>query len=295
MPVPERSLSRLQRWMQAVITSPDGISAGVKSETAQSEIPLDLANLERVVARSRALGSIDRLAVYGNAYFARLIECLSEEFSALSHAVGPETFDSFALSYLCDCPSESYTLASLGARFPGFLRASRPADVPEPGWPDFLIDLATYERACAEIFDGPGPEGHDLLKPETVREIQPEKAGQVRLIPVPSLRVYTFRFPVHEYVTAVRRGENPDSPQAEITRLVMTRREFIVRRGTVSEPEYLLLKSIIAGCTLGRAIEQAVASSESDIESFAQNLQSWFRNWASAGWFESVEVGENRN
>lgn len=287
----QRSLKKLQRWVQEVITNPDGIAAGVESSSARQQIDISASQIEQVVERSTRLSSAERLAVYGNAYFARLIECLGEEFPATRYALGEETFESFALGYMTHAPSASYSLGFLGERFAQYLTDTRPDDVPKPGWPDFLIDLATLERTYAEVFDGPGPENLDTLKPEDLQAVPPELVSEIRLVAVPSLRLLEASFPVHEYVTAVRRDQSPEIPLPVETLLVITRRDFVVRRGTVSRAEFQLLRAILDGNTLGQAI--AIAAEEipdgSDDE-LAANLSKWFQHWAGAGWFLRVEL-----
>ena len=290
----QRSLQKLQRWVQEVITNPDGIVAGVESQLARQQIDIDASQIEQVVERSTRLGSAERLAVYGDAYFARLIECLGEEFPATRYALGEETFGSFALGYIAHSPSGSYSLGFLGERFAQYLTDTRPDDVPKPGWPDFLIDLATLERTYAEVFDGPGPENLDTLKPECLQSVSLDRVGEIRFVPVPSLRLLEASFPVHEYVTAVRRNQSPKIPMPVETLLVITRREYVVRRGTVSRPEFQLLRAIIDGNTLGQAIELAAESmpNGSDDE-FAANLSKWFQHWAAAGWFQRVDLPDS--
>ncbi|MGZ0169589.1 MAG: HvfC/BufC family peptide modification chaperone [Planctomycetales bacterium] len=287
----QRSLAALQRWVQEVITHPNGISAGIESPTAREQVDIDASQIEDVVERSSRLGSAERLAVYGNAYFARLIECLGEEFPATRHALGEETFDSFALGYIQHSPSSSYSLGYLGERFAQYLIDTRPTDVPKPGWPDFLIDLATLERTYAEVFDGLGPETLETLKPEDLQAIPPELVSEIRFIPVPSLRLLEVSFAVHEYVTAVRRDRSPEIPMPAETLLVITRRDYVVRRGTVSRAEFQLLRAIRDGNTLGGAIE--IAAQEMPVGSaddFAASLSKWFQHWSSAGWFLRIEL-----
>jgi hypothetical protein len=287
----QRSLTNLQRWVQEVITNPDGISAGVESESARQEIDISGSQIEQVVEPSSRLGSAERLAVYGNAYFARLVECLGEEFPATCFALGEDTFQTFAFGYIKNRPSTSYSLGFLGERFPQYLIDTRPTDVPQPGWPDFLIDLATLERTYAEVFDGPGPEHLDTLQPEDLQAIPPELVSEIRFVPVPSLRLMEARFPVHEYVTAVRRDRSPEIPLPAETLLVITRRDFVVRRGTVSPAEFQLLRAILDGNTLGAAIELAAQELPAGTDDeFAASLSKWFQHWATAGWFLRVEL-----
>lgn len=119
------NLRNIQAWIQAVITNPAGIRAGISSEQAQAALDVDERQVSQVVTRSRDRTETERLAVYGNAYFSRLIECLRELFPALLYTLSEEVFDQFAIGYLEQYPSRSYTLHHLPDRFVTFLEASR--------------------------------------------------------------------------------------------------------------------------------------------------------------------------
>src|SRR5258708_7421807 len=182
---PEHNLDAIQRWMQATIMHPAGIAEGIASAEARSHVDVRPEEAEAVVTRSKALTALERLAIYGYAYYARLLDCLREEFPVLKHALGEEVFDAFAAEYLERYPSRSYTLFELGVHFPRFLADTRPDRENEgrsaPSWPDFLIDLATLERTFNEVFDGPGIEGEQLLNADQLRTISPERLLEARL------------------------------------------------------------------------------------------------------------------
>src|SRR4029453_4200161 len=95
-----RSLDVVQRWFQAVVTHPQGIHRGAASAEAQELIRLNRGELEAVVRRSRNLTAAERLSIYANAYYARLLECLGACHPVLKRALGGEVFDSFAFEYL---------------------------------------------------------------------------------------------------------------------------------------------------------------------------------------------------
>src|SRR5262245_53050770 len=114
------TLDELQRWMQAVVTHPGGIAAGIESDDARKQIAIVPEQAERVITRSKALTAAERLQIYNHAYFARLLDCLREEYSVLAAALGNEIFDAFAVAYLEAHPSQSYTLGQLGTQFPEF-------------------------------------------------------------------------------------------------------------------------------------------------------------------------------
>lgn len=305
-----RRLDRIQRWMQSVITHPSGIEAGIQSPEACAQIDVAPAAVEDVVLRSQALDSIRRLEVYGNAYYARLMECLRDQFPVLVYALDEELFNEFAFSYLQLYPSQSYTLNRLADHFVEFLEETRPdlvetsigemdtddagasAAKPGVGWPDFLIDIARLEWTIDQVFDGPGVEDEKLLTADDLLAIPPDRWPDARLVPVVCLKLLAFRYPVNDYYTAFRNDEQPAMPEPEATYAAITRREYIVRRFPLSQPQFELLSSLAAGETVGSAIA-AVAESTADFDSLADNLRDWFHTWAIGGFFHHVELAES--
>lgn len=285
-------LDIVQRWFQAVVTHPGGVAAGSAGDEAQKLLRLDRGELETVVRRSRHLTAEERLSIYANAYWARLLECLGDCFPVLRTALGEEVFDSFAFEYLQRYPSRSYTLDRLGERFPQFLDETRP---PEADWPDFLIDLARFEWTLAKVFDGPGVEGQKLLRHEDLdglREAPPERFAAARLVPVVCLRLLASRYPVNAYYTAARHAEEGDEvpiPEPAEELVAILRRDFVVRRYPLSCPQHALLEAVLAGAPVGEALAAAAAASDLDDEALAASFQAWFRFWTAEGFFHRLE------
>jgi hypothetical protein len=290
-----RDLGQIERWMQAAIMHPVGVEEGIASAEARRHIDIGPDEAETVVTRSRALTALDRLAIYGYAYYARLLECMREEFPVLKHALGEEVFDAFAVGYLQQYPSRSYTLFQLAANFPQYLAETRPdADAAEglpADWPDFVIDLARLELTFNEVFDGPGVEGERLLEADPLLAITPERLLESRLVGVPCLRLLVLRSPVHRYFTAVRRHEDPGPPEPAQTFLAVTRRRFVVRHYELSRPAYQLLQALLEGRSVGQAFSAALEGAGSDLELLPHNLWTWFHDWAAEGFFRAVELG----
>lgn len=285
------SLGVIQRWMQAVLTHPDGVAGGVRSPEARGEIEVGPDELGRVLTRSRALSAADRLEVYANAYYARLLECLREEFPALVHTLGQDVFDEFAVEYLQAHPPRSYTLHELGSNFPRFLAETCPADE-DPAWAAFVIDLASLERLYGEVFDGPGGEGCESMSAERLTAIPNEAWPSIRLIPAADLHLVELRSPVHEFICGVRRNESPEIPEPTQTLLAIHRRDYVVRRHVLTLSQYVLLSAILAGETVGEAIGKAADHAGDDRLDFTSDLRNWFRDWAAEGFFQTFELPE---
>lgn len=290
-------LSRVERWMQTVIMHPEGIQKGIASEDARRHIDVRPDEIENVVTRSKALTAGDRLAIYSRAYHARLLECLRAEFPVLLHALGTELFHQFAFDYLERHPSQTYTLARLGERFPGYLADTRPdRDAPQDSresWPDFIIDLATLEREFSEVFDGPGVEGQPLVAESQVSELlQSARWPEARLVTVPCLRLLPFRYPVNSYFVAARRNEDPDLPGPALTFLAVTRRDYTVFLYELQREQYELLSALIAGESVAQAISLAAAATGCDRDALAANLHEWLNSWAAVGFFLAIELSD---
>ena len=291
--VPNYAFERLQRWMQTAVMHPDGVEEGLNSAEARDVIDAGVEEVETVVTRSKALTAVERLSIYGNAYYARLLECMREEFPVTAHCLGDETFDAFAVAYLQKYPSKSYTLCELGARFPQFLVETRPEreeGEPAINWPEFLADLATFEWTFNEVFDGPGVEGKEVLDEAQIRAVPPDRWPDARLVPIPCLRLLELRFPVQDYHAEVREENSPTVPAAAPTYLALARRRYVVRHSVLTEAEYRLLSALAAGRSVGEAIEEVARSPGADVEHLAKNLHDWFRRWAALGFFRSVEL-----
>jgi Putative DNA-binding domain len=326
--IPRPPLDVVQQWFQAVVTHPAGVAAGAASPAAQRLVRLDRGALEQLVRRSRRLTAEQRLEIYANAYYARLLECLRDTFPVLAQVLGAEVFDSFAFDYLQRYPSRSYTLYRLAESFPRFLDETRPDQPPAagaagpagPAWPDFLIDLATFELAIAEVFDGPGAEGEPLLAPA---DLLARQAGgdfaATRLAPVPCLRLLRFRYPVNAFYSSAmamrarRPVESPElldaraapeaasaddagtaaaadlpAPDPGAEHIALSRTDYVVRRYPLTPFESAVLAALLAGATVGDAIAGAAAASDLPDDELAAQLDAAFRRWTAAGFFRAA-------
>ena len=290
-------LNTVQRWFQAVITHPDGVESGADAEAAQELIALKRSELEKIIRRSKNLTAEQRLGIYANAYYARLVECLRESFPVLARTLGREVFDAFAFDYLQRYPSKSYTLNRLGDGFADFLNETRPDETKGAGavgWPDFLIDLARLEWSIEQVFDGPGVERERVLSMEDLRGMDAAIFGEARIVPVVCLRLLEFRYPVNDYYSAVRKlrdgDTTPELPLPGEQFLALTRRDYIVRRIELSGAQHALLSALQEGATVEDAIAVSASLWEGDASALADAIRGWFSDWSAAGLFARIDA-----
>lgn len=287
---PGSELERIQRWMQAVMTHPGGVGAGVASDDARRSIAVEAGALETIVAPSATLDAAGRLAVYSRSYQARLLECFRQMFPALLRALGENLFDLFALDYLRRHPPRSYTLDRLADAFAQHLAETRPdADAPtseRESWPDFVVELATLEWAFMKVYDGPGVEGRVLPGSEDLRALDDERLLASAPRPAPCLRLFAFSHPVHAYMLAARRGESPELPAPAETFVAATRTDYRVKLYELSAPQYALLHALDGRQSIGRALERAAHAVGHRPE--VETARGWLCEWAGDGFFEAV-------
>ena len=282
-------LIRIQRWMQAVITHPSGVRAGIASDAARQGIDTRFEDVEKIVSRSRALTGAEALMIYGRSYHARLLECFRAEFPCVLHALGDGLFTDFVIEYLKNYPPRSYTLHDLAKNFPRFLAETRPdASAPlaeRETWPDFIIDLATLERTFIEVFDGPGSEGQLLASAGQIRGLDDERFAQLRLAAVPCLRLLAFRYPVLAYFNAVREKKEPEMPAPSDAFLAVNRMSYRIHFSPLSSAQYRVLASMMAGLSIAEALTNAADVTGHDRDWLAARMRTWLRDWVDGGFF----------
>jgi len=141
----------------------------------------EAAAIETLLAGDAGLPAADRLDIYANMYFFRLLDCLREDFPRLATALGEDRFHNLATDYLLAHPSENPSLRYLGRRLPEFLAAHALARESA-----CLVDLVRLEWTRADLFDAPDAKP---LTREDLARLSQEQAGDLELRVVPAFRL----------------------------------------------------------------------------------------------------------
>lgn len=274
--IPE--LDQVERWMQAVIMDPGGVGSGLVGQAARKILPGVETNLEDLVLPSKQLNALQRLSIYGDMYFWRVTEILAKEFPTIQHLVGEELFETLVKDYVTRHPSAHYSLTRLGSNFSAYL-ADEADDLPHR---EFAADLATVERAMEDVFDAPRVEP---IQYEDLTAIPTERWGDVRLQPIPALRLLQLKYPVNAYITAVRENGHMDIPGAAPTYVVVYRHHYRVWRVDLDAQRFTILAALRDGETLGSALDSCASLPGTDEASLVDAVSGWFREWTSEGFF----------
>ncbi|MBV8436149.1 MAG: putative DNA-binding domain-containing protein [Silvibacterium sp.] len=241
------------------------------------------------------LSSFERLEIYNRQYWFRLYSCFEEDFPGLKAVVGAQKFELLMRDYLTDCPSQSFTLRNLGSRLESWL-------LEHPEYLDprrqLVLDMCRLEWAHIEAFD---EAENPLLDADDLATIDEHSLLHLQ----PYLRILELQYPVEDLLIALR--SESGSGDASSNNASAARKTRRVRRVAALEPEhiflavhrhensvyykrldredYLLLKALLSGASLGNAIETAFVDSVIPEEDRGRWLQQIFTSWSALGWF----------
>jgi hypothetical protein len=258
----ELGLAGLQRWLFEHVTS---------------ATPRRLGRAARHVSAG-GLPVAARLEVYRHAYFARLAECLADDYPAVARALGPTAFGGLCRAYVAAHPPRSASLNAFGAGFSEFCRQKSPELA-------FAADLARLEWAVVEAIHA---DATRLLDPTPLTTLDEQQWAPLRLEPSPALRLVRSAYPVYDYYRDSCSGGSPAVPAPAPSALAVCRQGDDVWRLRLAEPLAQLLERLVAGERLAAALDGVSAGPGSELSPGA--LQRAFGEWVACGCFAALRV-----
>jgi len=273
-------LRALQHWFAAAIMHPEGVAGGIEQTAAHGASAITLGDVERVLLPSSRLPGIERLAIYGDAYRARLVECLADDYPALQYALGDDAFEALCLRYIARHPSESPNLNAFGRHMAAFCRD-------EECFPSrFEGELAALEWAMVEVLHAPSAQKLDLA---TLATVPGDRWARARFSASETVRVMEFSHPVNAFFQAFRTDQTPSVPALAWSATAVFRDGATIWRMDLSRAMHALLMSLFGGTPLGPALESLARAEQLTDEEGAQ-VMVWFRDWVRHGFFAQIET-----
>ena len=285
----------IQRRMAAAVMHPR-----TRAETMPRRRRDGISNqgeAEAIIRPNDRLTSFERLEIYNRQYWFRLYDCFEEDFPGLRAILGRAKFDALMRAYLTDCPSQSFNLRNLGSRLEAWLTEHPAYAAPHA---TLALDMIRLEWAHIEAFD---EEERPRLSAKALVRI--DENSTLRLQPY--LRLLALSYPVDDLLLQVRNEDGSSTSSAN--NASTTRKRHHVRRVAALPPrpmhlavhrhensvwykplareEFDLLAALVAGKTLGEALEKALASSSIPEDQRPAFLQETFATWSMLGWFTS--------
>ena len=286
-PALEVPLRALQHWFAAAVMDPRGVATTVEegavseaaaASPAEGTLRVPMSELERVLVPSKTLAAIDRLAIYGDAYRARLVECLADDYPALKDAMGDDAFEELCLRYIARHPSTSPNLNGFGRHMAAFCHNEERPPLRFEG------DLAALEWAMVEVLHAAAAEKLDLA---TLAGMPADRWAAARFAPGGAVRVVEFGYPVNAYFQAFRTDEGPCVPDPGWSATAIFRDGATIWRMDLSRAMHALLMMLFGGTALGPALE-ALAAAGQLTEAEGAEVMVWFRDWVGHGFFAGI-------
>lgn len=283
--------------------------------TAPSPLPDDAELAGRCrerVAGSERLTPAEQADIYRRQFWLRHIGALREDYPALAHVLGDDGFDAFARAYLAAHPPASFTLRDLGAHVVDF--SSSHGGFP-PALRELARDVARYEHALVDLFDGASP---PPLDPAKVTGMPEEGWSTARIVLHPLLALMQLRYPAHLLRRELREGRSPALPAPRRVHLAVFRSaaDLTIRCEELEPPAFALLEALGRGVPLvpaceevaagsGRAagvdeaagvheaagVDEAAGAGETASAALAARVGGWFQQWTSWGLIVDVARG----
>jgi hypothetical protein len=210
----------------------------------------------QIIRSDQRLAAVERINIYVNAYFYRLLECLKEEFPAALAVIGANDFAGLVRDYLVWRPPTEPSIFYAGRYLAEFLRNHNLAK----RWP-FIAELARLERATLESFHAPEA---PTLTGEEMRAIPPQQWPTIELRSHPGVEILYGEWRVSEMLSAVERGDEWVEPKQEKNEVIVWRRGTNVHYRMLENAETDSLVLLQKGTSFAAICEAISANSSSD-------------------------------
>jgi hypothetical protein len=236
------TLAELQRRFFELITGAEGVA----KELAARGVPAQEAEAAAgalAVGDARA-SAVERLDVYANMYFFRILDALRADYPKLLAVVGDDAFHDLATGYLLAHPSRHPSLRFVGAAMPAFVAQHGLArDRP------WLAELAALEWARVDVFDR--PDAAPLAR-EALAAVAPDDFASIALAPVPAFALVPVSWNVEQLWREIEDGAaDAGTPAPAGHTLVVWRRGVTVHHRAADGDEALALAQLADGTTFG--------------------------------------------
>lgn len=223
-----------------------------------------------------AVSSDVRLAIYGNAYFARLEEALESDYEIVKQLLGEDVFEEACLAYIHKYPSHYYSLRWFGQDFPNFLGYQ--ADSGEHHWP---AEMAQLEWSFTGAFDAadavPATEAD-------VAAIPPEAWAELKIRFHPSVRTFAIWWNTLARWRAAKNNESvPEAVRlSEPAQCLLWRQDLLTQYRSMEADEAVALQAALDGASFSEVCG-ALAEEAQDQEQVPMRAAGFLKTWLAAG------------
>lgn len=245
--------------------------AGMLDSFMQAVLEGDSRDAEKLVRARDDFPASRQIGIYREGYILRIREAVRNTYPALFHYLGEDAFYQLADGFM-QHPSRSFNIDMYAMTF-GAYAAHHTDDI-------IANDLALLEHSIAWVhMAGESP----ALTPEWAAAQSPESLGGVGFSLREASRLVKLHYEVNHYLNALREGENPPAPTANINYLLVYRHRHQVLRLDLAEGEYALLAQFNGKTPLAETLESPEFAPYCQQALQEGELMRWFARWIENG------------
>lgn len=266
-------LNQLQSILYRLITAASGVAEGLAAEGSMPP-----GGLDALVLGDDRLSAEDRVDIYANMYFYRLLDVLKEDFPATLRVLGDDNFHNLATGYLLDYPPTEPSVQYCGRNLAAFLR-NHPLRKNAP----FIADLAALERAVVEVFHGPDAPAFEA---DELRAIAPEKWPALMMRIHPAVQVLRLAYRVAKLLRAVEEEREWKPADAGAVEVIVWRRDSRVLYRELEKVEERAFADLVSGAPFAKICELVAEDSPTrdPVEELNRLLARWLADGILTRW-----------
>ena len=235
-------LKNIENLLYRLITAPSGVAEGLATER---ELPA--GGLAGIVRGDEPLSAEDRVDIYANMYFYRLLEVLGEDFPATAAVLGETRFHNLITGYFIEYPPREPSVLWAGRYLPDFLR-----DHPLRSEFPYVADLAMLERTLIDMFCAPDA---IPLEASEMGAIPPQRWARLTMRRIPATALLNLEWKVTDIAHAVDEKREWEPPAREANRVLVWRRNCRVSFRELSDREADALAMLTRATSFGAVCE----------------------------------------
>lgn len=278
------SIKSTQEWFASIIANRLG-----ENDTIQAYAPsgtLIAEEAARYITPSPTLRPHQRIQIYNQQYWWRLLNTLHSNFPLVTRLFGTHAFnEEIGIPYLLKYPPNHWSLTVLGERLPKWIEES----YHEPDQ-SLIYNAACLDWAFMISFIAPQYPPLDL---SNLIQGNPESLLSYTFFLQPHIHLFTWEYDLLAFRGSFLKHDAdywvehrfPQLPKGKTYRFILYRnsKNNIAWR-VITLGEYLLLDRFKTGSSITAACEYIEAQEASLYEQVAEHLQKWLQEWTQAGW-----------
>lgn len=273
------NLKETQKWFGTVISQKINTDSTINPIAPSGKPIKEVA--PQFIAPSPTLEPYERIELYHQQYWWRLLNTLQEAFPLTVRLFGHQSFnENIAKPYLLSCPPRSWSLNPLGDRMAEWVEKNYQAKDKTLVWNSVRLDQLFLESFLAAEYPPIESGDQEALMEKRLR-LQPH------VFPVAfPYDLFSFRREMlKESVEHWQEHPFPSLSKSKKYYFVLARSKMNdVGWSEITLPEYLLLVQMQKPHTVMELCEWLEKQQREVVNQASKNLQSWFQSWTTRRW-----------